>query len=262
MNRSSRNSLHYSIVLTLSIYGGIEWIIFHFVAWVHQFNVSFYLSYLVIQGLFHLGLYIFLRLTKDFFFLVETGTPLTNLNLANKITLFRISMLPSIVFLIIAVKHYSVGSILLSAIALTFITDLIDGRISRAFHQVTFIGRILDSVSDYSLLLVISITYYIYALIPVWLFMVILARLLFQAFGMLALLIKHKSVEPKPTLFGKVAVASIMVLYAFEPLKLLSILDITWFIVYIEIIVCFIVFLSVFDKACFFQKERLSKRSN
>jgi len=222
MDKSSQNTLHRSIVLTLSIYGTFEWLIFHVVAFLHQFNILLYSSYVIIQFLFHCGIYIFLRLTRDFFYLVETKEPLSSLNLANKITLLRISMLPSLVFFIIAVKQYPVGTILLSAIALTFITDLIDGRISRAFHQVTFIGRILDSVSDYSVLLVIAITYFVYKLIPLWLFMIILGRLLFQAFGMLVLLLKHKSVEPKPTIFGKVAVASIMVLFALEPLKLLK----------------------------------------
>ncbi len=260
MDKSSQNTLHRSIVLTLSIYGTFEWLIFHVVAFLHQFNILLYSSYVIIQFLFHCGIYIFLRLTRDFFYLVETKEPLSSLNLANKITLLRISMLPSLVFFIIAVKQYPVGTILLSAIALTFITDLIDGRISRAFHQVTFIGRILDSVSDYSVLLVIAITYFVYKLIPLWLFMIILGRLLFQAFGMLVLLLKHKSVEPKPTIFGKVAVASIMVLFALEPLKLLKFHECTTYLTYIEIFVCSIVFLSVFDKAWFFHKERISQR--
>jgi len=214
----------------------------------------------MIQIIFHIGIYMFLRLTKDFFFLVETRQPLRSLNLANMITLLRISMLPSLTFLIISVKHYPVGAILLTAIALTFITDLLDGRISRAFHQITFIGKILDSVSDYSVLLVISITYFIYDLIPIWLFLMILGRLLFQAFGMLGLLIKHKSVEPKPTLFGKATVASIMILFALEPFKMLSLFDVKNYIMYVEFLVCIIVFLSVFDKAWFFHKERISKR--
>ncbi|HPC71426.1 MAG TPA: CDP-alcohol phosphatidyltransferase family protein [Treponema sp.] len=260
MDKSLQNSLHHSIVLTLGLYGSIEWLVFHILAWVHQFKIIFYLSFVIVQILFHVAIYIFLRLTKDFFFLVETKQPLFSLNTANKITLLRISMLPSIVFLIIAVKHYSVGTVLLVAIAITFITDLIDGRISRTFHQVTYIGRILDSVSDYSVLLVIGITYYIYTLIPTWLLIVILGRLLFQAFGMLALLIKHRSVEPKPTIFGKVAIASIMVLFALEPLKLIAFHDIKKYMVYIEILVSVIVFLSVFDKAWFFHKERISKR--
>uniref|UniRef100_A0A7C3I3Z4 CDP-alcohol phosphatidyltransferase family protein n=1 Tax=Gracilinema caldarium TaxID=215591 RepID=A0A7C3I3Z4_9SPIR len=262
MAKSSQNTLHHSIVLTLSTYCSIEWVIFTLVAWVHQFDKLFYFSFVAIQVLFHLGIYTFLRLTKEFFFIVDTKEPLVTLNLANKITLLRISMLPSLVFIIIAVKKYPVGAILLSAIVLTFITDLIDGRISRAFHQVTFIGRILDSVSDYSVLLVIGITYFIYGLIPIWLFLMILARLLFQAFGMLGLLIKHKSVEPKPTIFGKVTVASIMVLFALEPLKLLALYNVKHYIVYVEILVCIIVFLSVFDKAWFFHKERLSKRAH
>ena len=170
-------------------------------------------------------------------------------------------MLPSLVYLIISVKQYPVGSVLLSAIGLTFITDLIDGRISRAFHQVTFIGKVLDSVSDYSLLLVIGIAYVIYGLIPIWLFIAILVRLLFQALGMLLLLIKHKSVEPKPTIFGKIAVASIMIIFALEPLKLVFTHKVRAALALIELLVCVIVYLSLLDKAWYFYKQGILKKA-
>lgn len=253
--------LRNSILLTLSVYCGLEWVVFHIISQVYQFNVLFYFLFVAIQFFFHIGIFIFLSISKNFFYIVDTKKPLHRVNLANKITLLRISMLPSLVFLIIAVKQYPVGSVLLSAIGLTFITDLIDGRISRSFHQVTFIGKVLDSVSDYSLLLVIGIAYFIYALIPLWLFTSILVRLLFQAFGMLVLLIKHKSVEPKPTIVGKITVASIMIIFALEPLKLVFAQNVKAILGIMELLVCIIVYLSLLDKAWYFYKQGILKRT-
>lgn len=256
MPTDSRNTLRNSILLTLGIYGGVEWLIFHMVARYYHFSRTFYGAFILIQVVFHLAIYVFLLITRNFFYLVDTRKPLKRVNLANKVTLLRISMLPSLLFLVIAIKDHEVGPILLPAITVAFITDLVDGRISRFFHEVTFIGKILDSVSDYSVLLVIGVAYFIYSLIPLWLLIAILVRLLFQAIGMLALLIKNKSVEPKPTIFGKITVASIMVLFALEPCKLLTFMDIKAYIAIIEVIVCGIVCISIFDKAWYFINHR------
>jgi phosphatidylglycerophosphate synthase len=155
----------------------------------------------------------------------------------------------------LSAREYKIAPILTAALAVTFITDIIDGRLSRARNEVTRIGRILDSVSDYSLLLVIAITYRVFKLLPNWLFFIILFRLLFQALGMLAVLIIKKKVEPQPTVFGKIAIATTMSLFALEALKFFVPPTIAGLFVYIETIAGAIVAVSVLDKGYYFLKK-------
>jgi phosphatidylglycerophosphate synthase len=176
-------------------------------------------------------------------------------NLANKITLLRLSLLPSIFFLILAAKDYDIAPVLFTALGVAFITDMIDGRLSRARNEVTRIGRIMDSVSDYSLLLVIAVAYRVFGIIPSWLFWIIFGRLLFQALGMLAILVVKGNVEPQPTILGKIAIATTMSLFALEVLKLVAPPSILGLFPYIESAAGIIVAVSVVDKGYYFIKH-------
>ena len=186
---------------------------------------------------------------------MNTGERLSHVNAANKVTLLRISMLPSVLFMILAARDFTVGPVLIPTLAVTFLTDLIDGRISRTRNQVTLMGKILDSVSDYSILIVVAVAYFIYALLPGWLFWIIVFRLFFQAVGMLLVLLLRKRVEPKPTVFGKIAVATIMSLFAAEALKLVLPLRFLRCFPYVEATAGIVVALSVLDKGYFFFKQ-------
>ncbi len=252
MNPIFSTPLFRSIIATVLVCGFSEAALFLVIANIFTFGLNFVSAFLLTQVVFHAVLTVFLFSTRKFFYILNGMRPLQKINIANKVTLLRISMLPSLLFLILAAKTYPVGPILISALAITFFTDAIDGRLSRSRDEVTMIGKILDSVSDYSLLIVVSIAYYIYELIPKYLFAIILARLLFQAFGMLILLIARRDWEPKPTLFGKAAVATTMVLFASEALKIVLSEDYFKYFQIIEIISAVIVSLSIIDKAYYF----------
>ena len=67
--------------------------------------------------------------------------------------------------------HFSEMKILLPIVlALVFLTDSFDGQIARRTNQITKIGQMLDSISDYSLLVVISVVYYRNEIVPLWFF--------------------------------------------------------------------------------------------
>lgn len=248
-----------SILSVLCSYCAIEAVVFVAVSVANGFDSGLLMAFFAVQAVFHLALLGFLVAAGDFFYNVGTGEPLERVNIANKVTLLRVSMLPSILFMILAGKDHQVAPILVPMLALTFLTDMIDGRLSRARNQVTQIGRILDSVSDYSLLFVIAIAYFIYGLLPAWLFAVIVFRLAFQATGMLIMLVTRKSVEPQPTLFGKAAVATTMVLFAIEALKLFAFEAFGPIFGPAEIAAGVIVGLSVIDKGWFFVRKLLRK---
>ncbi|MFA6505578.1 MAG: CDP-alcohol phosphatidyltransferase family protein [Treponemataceae bacterium] len=241
-----------SIVLVLASYWSIETIGFIAVGQFYGFPRLTMGLFLITQTVFFGILGLFLGLCRNFFYIEESGIRLEKVNIANKVTLIRVSMLPSILFLILSARNYDIATILTGALAITFITDLIDGRLSRARHEVTHMGRILDSVSDYSLLIVIAVTYRVFDLLPPWLFLIIFFRLMFQAIGMFTVLMIKKKVEPQTTFFGKVTIATIMSLFALEALKLVISTKALGFFVYIEISAGSIVGLSMLDKAYFF----------
>jgi phosphatidylglycerophosphate synthase len=252
----SRSSLLSSIALTLGCYWAAETAGVAMVGGYAGIPKESLAQFLAAQTAFHAGLYVFLFFCRTFFYIEATARQLDRVNIANKITLFRVSMLPSILFLILSAKAYDVAPILMVVLAVTFITDIVDGRLSRARNEVTRIGRILDSVSDYSLLIVIAVAYRAYGLLPLWLFLIILFRLLFQACGMLAILMIRGKVEPQPTLMGKIAIATTMSLFAAEALKLVLPEERLGLLAYAEAAAGFVVAISVLDKGYFFFKQR------
>ncbi len=255
MAANHQNPLYRSIVRTTALYCLLELIGFMVLGLAYHFPLAFFVGFSAAQVLFHLLILVFLLYMAPFFYLSASGKPLLRVNAANKVTLLRISMVPSLLFLMLASAKFAVGPVLFPVMALTFLTDLIDGRISRARNEVTFIGRILDSVSDYALLLVIAIVYFVFNLLNGVLFWLIIARLAFQSLGMLTLLVVHKRVEPQPTVFGKITVATIMVLFILEPVRLLLNPDLSVYLGYLEYVAALIIVVSMLDKGWYFFKN-------
>lgn len=179
------------------------------------------LSFLAAAVGFHGFLIAVLFWFRADFYIEPSGERLHRVNLANAITLFRVSALPTILFLIIAARDFRIRGPLLVYVVLVFLTDFADGFVSRKGKQRTKIGRMLDSASDYCLLVVLSAAFYYYRFIPAWLFLLVVARLSLQSVLMFILIAVNRRLDPKTSPLGKVAVAAVMVLYAAEILEIL-----------------------------------------
>jgi phosphatidylglycerophosphate synthase len=110
---------------------------------------------------------------------------------------------------------------LLILVVCIFATDFLDGYVSRKGKEVTKAERMMDSASDYSLLIVLSVVFRYYKIIPAWFLILVLVRLGIQTLLMAILIIVQKRIEPTSTFMGKVAVASIMIVYSVELVILL-----------------------------------------
>lgn len=217
-----RDSIKTSIFGIMAFYFVLECAIYFGFAIPAGFTVRFLPLFLALTIGFH-GLLLFMLLFFSADFTIETtGEHLTKVNAANKITLFRVTTLPTLLVLILAAKEYRIRIPLLALIVLVFISDFADGYISRKHGQVTKVGRMMDSASDYSLLAVLTTVFLYYRLIPLWMFCLVTARLGLQSVLMGILILVKRKIEPKTTPLGKVAVASIMVLYSVEVLKLIA----------------------------------------
>ena len=178
-------------------------------------------AYLIILVAAHAALLTFLWVMQHDFWLLEQQRPLSRVNLPNVLTLSRLSSTPTVLYLLILSERYDIVPVMIIFTSLVFLTDLFDGRVSRRLRQRTRIGRYLDSISDYAILGAVSIAFVHHGLISVWVFVVVLFRLIAMGLGMGALLLIQGSVDASSTWWGKASVFSMMVLLAASLLKLI-----------------------------------------
>jgi phosphatidylglycerophosphate synthase len=115
-------------------------------------------------------------------------------------------------------------------------------------------GQILDSSGDYLMVGLIAVFYRVLKLLPGWLFLLILLRLIFNPLCMMILFWVRKKLEPNTTIGGKITIASMMGLFIPELLRLVF-PGITLLCSYIEIFAAAILGLSLVDKGVYFVKK-------
>ncbi len=224
------------------------------------FFARYGLGYGIVSFVYYGCFLALLFLFKNSFIKIPSGERLERVNLANAVTMFRLTSMPTILFLVLAAKEYSIRLPLLCLVVLVFATDFVDGYISRKAGEVTKVGKMMDSASDYSLLIVLSVVFYYFELVPPWFFLIVAARLGLQVILVFALIFINRKVEPKTTFLGKAAVASIMVLYAIEVLRLIFNIERLPLFVVLEYIVVVIVAVSMVDKVLAFARELPQRR--
>lgn len=121
-------------------------------------------------------------------------------NLANKITLARILLIP--VFVVILLSHIKYHSIIATVVfALISLSDFWDGYIARKRNEVTAVGAMLDPLAD-KLLISAALVFLIGRGVVAWMAYVIIAReFLITGLRMLAT-VKHTDIPVK--LSGKI----------------------------------------------------------
>jgi len=212
-------------------------------------------AFFTVTAVYHALLLAMLLLFKNDFTKVPSGEKLYRVNLANAVTLFRLTSMPTVLFLVMAARDYRIRFPLLGLVVLVFATDFIDGYISRKAGEVTKIGKMMDSASDYGLLLVLSIVFYYFSLVPTWFFILVTARLGLQVVLVFILIAVNRRIEPKTTFMGKAAVASIMVLYSVEVVRLIFGIGRIELVAVLEFATAAIVLVSMFDKVVAFVRE-------
>ena len=246
-----------SVAKTLLLYFLLQYIAFFifFRFWLLPNN--YLVIFTLVQLFFYCIIFFFLVKNKNLFYNTLSGEKETKVNIPNKITLLRITMLPLLVFLtFVSQKHMEKTShtgrvILTIAFAMTFATDAFDGRMARIKKQETYMGKILDSASDYLLLGIITIAFFYFKLIKPWLFLVIIIRLFLNALVMLILSLVQKKIHPQTTVLGKIAIAVIMVLLVLEAAKIPVLLP--W-IRLAEGAAAFLIGISIIDKIVYLKR--------
>mgnify|MGYP004567530305 CR=1 FL=1 len=104
------------------------------------------------------------------------------MNLANKLTMFRIILVPIMVIIpFLGIQGYIQGIAISSLIIdlifiIASITDNLDGYIARSRNQVTTFGKFLDPLADKILVLAAMVMLVEMGKIPAWIPIIVLAR--------------------------------------------------------------------------------------
>lgn len=98
------------------------------------------------------------------------------MNLPNKITVFRVFMIP--VFLVLMLSPNIPNGRIFAAIvfAIASCSDFIDGYLARKYNLVTNFGKFMDPLADKLLVCSALICFVGFNLIPAWIVIVIVAR--------------------------------------------------------------------------------------
>lgn len=133
----------------------------------------------------------------------------------NALSVLRLLGVPVYLWLILG-PHYDVAALVV--LAISGITDYLDGKIARWLGQTSKIGVLLDPAADRLYILVTLITFVIRDIIPWWITAILLGREL--VLGINLLIQRRHGLPPLPVHYlGKAATFCLM--YAF-PLLLLA----------------------------------------
>ena len=98
------------------------------------------------------------------------------MNLPNKLTMFRVILIPFFIFfLLVPVTAYDKW-IALAIFIIASLTDLLDGKIARKYNLVTNFGKFMDPLADKLLVCSALICLIELHKIPAWMVIIIIAR--------------------------------------------------------------------------------------
>jgi cardiolipin synthase len=138
------------------------------------------------------------------------------LSIPNIITFVRIIIIPVFVTTLIY-KRYDYALILFIVAA---VSDVFDGLMARVTKQKTKLGAFLDPLADKSLLVTSFILFSVYDWIPLWLTITVISRDVIVVLGWILLYLSAHITKIEPSLIGKAAIASQLILIAYTLLSI------------------------------------------
>jgi len=121
------------------------------------------------------------------------------MNLPNLISLFRMFMVPLLVWLLISAQY----QLALVVFGFAALSDALDGWLARILHKHTELGAHLDPLADKLLLISTYTTLGLNRLIPTWLVLTVISRDVMILGGLLLAWFMDKPVAIKPILTSK-----------------------------------------------------------
>ena len=99
------------------------------------------------------------------------------MNLPNKLTIFRVILIPFFVFFVLTPYFPEYGKYIAVAIfIIASLTDLLDGKIARKYNLVTNFGKFMDPLADKLLVCSAMICLISTGQLPAWIVIIIISR--------------------------------------------------------------------------------------
>ena len=99
------------------------------------------------------------------------------MNLPNKLTLFRVILIPFFVAILLAFPRQVNGRLAADAVfIIASLTDMLDGKIARKYNLVTNFGKFMDPLADKLLVCAAMICLIELGEIPSWVVIIIISR--------------------------------------------------------------------------------------
>ncbi len=99
------------------------------------------------------------------------------MNLPNKLTLFRVILIPFFVFILLSQAAGQASDLIALVIFIVAsLTDWFDGRIARKYNLITDFGKFMDPLADKLLVCSAMICFVETGKLPAWIVVVIIAR--------------------------------------------------------------------------------------
>lgn len=133
------------------------------------------------------------------------------MNLANKLTMFRVIIVPFFVFFMCfsAMPYRFLISLILFALA--SITDMFDGKVARKYNMVTNFGKFLDPLADKILVAAALICFVELGWTSAWVVFIVMAREFLVSGIRLVAATSDKKVVIPANIWGKLKTAVTMV---------------------------------------------------
>ena len=119
------------------------------------------------------------------------------INIANKLTIFRILLIPVFILFFIMSKNHSFGQEtifyfrMISGVifVLASLTDMLDGYIARKYNMITNFGKLMDPLADKMLVLsaIILLFSYDLSINVVWIIIIVLREIIISSIRLIAM---------------------------------------------------------------------------
>ena len=137
------------------------------------------------------------------------------MNLPNKISIFRLLLVPAIVASLVyyAPDRDGLRFLALALFCVAMVSDAVDGYIARRQGLQTELGRVLDPIADKCLILATLISCSVinglpeWMRVPAWFNLIVISRDAFLVAGTLVLFVFTGKFSVQPSRLGKIAVA-------------------------------------------------------
>ncbi|MBQ9384801.1 MAG: CDP-diacylglycerol--glycerol-3-phosphate 3-phosphatidyltransferase [Ruminiclostridium sp.] len=133
------------------------------------------------------------------------------MNLANKLTMFRVILVPFFIAALMIPMIPCRFTVALVIFALASITDMLDGKVARKYNMITDLGKFLDPLADKVLVAAALICFIELGYAPSWAVWLIIAREFMVSGIRLIAAGSEKKLVIAANIWGKLKTASTMV---------------------------------------------------